>query len=910
MTRKIEAAGTAVERVTEYTYDMAGNPLTVKTVGDAKTQDAITTMTYDNSGNLLSQTDPEGNTTQLTYDIMGNVVTRTDARNKVWSYGYDDKGRLTSTIDPLNNTSSYEYDHMGNRIKETDAEGKIKTYEYDDENRLVKAADALGNYAQFVFNTDGKLIKQVDQEGKEINYQYDLDGRQTKVIDGNGNETTTEYNDVAASSCSSCSWSNGIGQPSKTIYPTYSTEYQYDTRGRKAEAKDVLSSTEAYATQFSYDSVGNLITQTDKESRTTTYQYDELGRKVKTTDALAGVTEYTYDNRSNLISLKDAKGNTTTFEYDGNNRLTKETRPLGQTATYQYNATGSLIRKTDAKNQKIEYEYDDAGKMTRTKYFAVSTDTTPVKTVDFTYDKTGNLKTYDDGTTSAAYVYDDAYRKLSETVDYGSFSLSYAYTYYKNGLKKSLTMPDGTTYEYTYDNNNQISVISIPGQGFLTYNQYTWTMPSGMTLPGGVKRQNTYTPLMQLKSMAVKDSSQNSVMSYDYSYSPAGNVTAKNTDQWNYVYQYDPLYRMVGASYPSDTESFTYDSVGNRLTSADVAGNWAYDQNNELLGYDAVSYDYDGNGNTTSKTDPSGMTIFSYDFDNRLVQIRNPQLGICNYYYDPFGKRLWKEISGTRTHFLYSEEGLIGEYNALGTEIRAYGYSPNSTWTTAPLFQEIGTNYYWYQNDHLGTPQKVLDARGTVVWSAMYDSFGGAIVAVAGIENNLRFPGQYYDQETGLHYNWNRHYDPKTGRYLTPDPIRMEDGVNLFAYGLNNPLSNADSNGLFHYKPGVPPAGAAVEAMLRCMDRCLDTNLGISGGSERDPHDPEYHPWGHAADISYRMNRGLQNKSADVMCCAKKCGAQYGRIESNHYHVQTHKWRGRTSGDLPECGCDMPPDWH
>ena len=173
------------------------------------------------------------------------------------------------------------------------------------------------------------LIKQIDAEGKEVNYQYDLDGRQTKVIDGNGNETVTEYNDAASGSCSSCSGTNGEGQPSKTIYPTYTQEYKYDSRGRKTEEKDVLSATEAYSTQFSYDSVGNLIAQTDKENRTTTYQYDELGRRVKAIDALGGVTEYTYDNRDNLIALKDAKGNTTTFEYDRNNRLTKKTRPLG-----------------------------------------------------------------------------------------------------------------------------------------------------------------------------------------------------------------------------------------------------------------------------------------------------------------------------------------------------------------------------------------------------------------------------------------------------------------------------------------------------------------------------------------------------------------------------------------------------
>ena len=628
MLRKIEAFGSANERVTEYTYDTSGNPLSVKRVGDAKTADAITSRVYDGSGNMVSETDPEGNTTQFTYDIMGNVLTRRDARNKVWTYGYDGMGRLISATNPLNHNVFYEYDGVGNKKKETDPEGKVKTYEYDSNNRLTKTTDALGNITQFVYNTDGQVIKQIDPEGKEVNFEYDLDGRLTKTIDGNGNEIATEYDDVAGSSCGSCSGTNGAGQPAKTIYPTYSKEYKYDSRGRKTQEKDVLSTTEAYSTQLTYDTTGNVISQTDKENKTTTFQYDELSRRVKAIDALMGTTEYTYDNRNNLITLKDAKGNITTFEYDRNNRLTKETRPLGQATTYQYGPIGNLIRKTDAKNQKIEYEYDDAGRLTKTKYFSISSDTTPAKAIDFTHDKAGNLTGYDNGTTSATYTYDDAYRKLTETVDYSSLSLGYAYTYYKNGQKKSLTMPDGTTYDYTYDNNNQISVISIPGQGYMTYNTYTWNMPSAITLPGGSKKENTYTPLLQPKSISVKDPTQTPLMSYNYDYLPTGNISAKNTEHGNYTYQYDELYRLTGATSPSDTESFTYDPVGNRLTSAGVEGSWAYNENSELLSYDAVSYEYDANGTITSKTDQTGTTTFTYDVDNRLIQIRNPKTTI------------------------------------------------------------------------------------------------------------------------------------------------------------------------------------------------------------------------------------------------------------------------------------------
>ena len=109
---------------------------------------------------------------------------------------------------------------------------------------------------------------------------------------------------------------------------------------------------------------------------------------------------------------------------------------------------------------------------------------------------------------------------------------------------------------------------------------------------------------------------------------------------------------------------------------------------------------------------------------------------------------------------------------------------------------KTGGRYYFYHNDHLGTPQKMTDVSGAVVWSAKSESFGETVVEVATVENNLRFPGQYYDSETGLHYNWFRYYDSNTGRYLRVDPIGLAGGINLYAYCLNDPVNFVDPWGL------------------------------------------------------------------------------------------------------------------
>ncbi|GAH55494.1 unnamed protein product, partial [marine sediment metagenome] len=153
----------------------------------------------------------------------------------------------------------------------------------------------------------------------------------------------------------------------------------------------------------------------------------------------------------------------------------------------------------------------------------------------------------------------------------------------------------------------------------------------------------------------------------------------------------------------------------------------------------------------TQKTAGGVITKFCYNTEDRLERVEEgDRTLIAAYYYDPFGRRLWKEAGGVKTYFLYADEGLIGEYDASGAEIKTYGYKPGSTWTTDPLFMKEGGNYYFYHNDHLGTPQKMTAVNGAVVWSAKYSSFGKATVEVEAVANNLRFPGQYFDHETGL----------------------------------------------------------------------------------------------------------------------------------------------------------------
>jgi RHS repeat-associated protein len=894
LTRKVEASGSADERVTEYTYDADGNLLTTRRIGDADTVEALTVMEYDAHGNLTSLTDPESNGTRFTsYDIMGNVLAKEDARDKTWTYEYDDAGRLKTTTDPFTNITQMFYDGAGNKIKEIDAEGTEKLFEYDVRDNLIKTTAVTdpenpesNSVTVFEYNSDSNLTKQTDAEGKMIYYQYDSEGRLTKTIDGNGNEISVEYSDTAGSGCSSCS-GGSVDQPSRVIYPTFAKEFVYDARSRKTQEKDILSDTESYVTQFAYDDKGNLVSKTDKQEKTTGYVYDSLDRLKKVVDPLTGETQYTYDNRDNLIALRDANLNVTRFEYDKNNRLVKEIRPLGEETNYAYDVAGNLIQKIDAKNQKTEYVYDDAGRLTDIKYYASAGDTTPAKTVILAYDKVGNLERYDDGVTSAQYGYDDLYRKISDTVDHGTFSLSNTHTYNKNGTKKTFTGPDSVTYGYLYDANNQLAGVQIPDSGFITVNAYHWNRPANMTLPGGSTKQFDYDPLMRVKEITARDPGQNILMNYQYTYDKMDNIENKDTEHGSYAYGYDALYRLTTTDNPvQDDEAFTYDGVGNRLTAGDTAGDWTYNPNNELGGYDDVSYEYDANGNMTQKTVGGAVTKFFYNLEDRLERVEDG-VGtvIAIYYYDPFGRRLWKEVSGVRTYFHYADEGLVAELDSSGNVTKSYGYKPGSTWTTDPLFMKTGPDYYFYQNDHLGTPQKLTAINGAVVWAAKYSSFGKASIEVETVKNNLRYPGQVYDEETGLHYSYHRYYDPKLGRYLTPDPIGLLGGINRFLYANSNPGNFTDPYGLWP----TPIHDQIIDEAFRTAPSNLRDAIkrGSEHADEMMFQSPEYN-YMHAmrrrdqsVEEAGKMMEGFVKQHLN----SYECNLKAGRFEDAYYEL-------------------------
>ena len=305
-------------------------------------------------------------------------------------------------------------------------------------------------------------------------------------------------------------------------------------------------------------------------------------------------------------------------------------------------------------------------------------------------------------------------------------------------------------------------------------------------------------------------------------------------------YGYDKLSRLISAQ-PDQTlqtlglphEQYDYDAVHNRTSSGHQPGTWSYNGDNQLTQYPRTTpfsqaapidttVSYTPQGHTSKETSAQWEKSYQYNAAERLTRYQTTNQGQgspsleASYRYDPFGRRIAKSVKEGNTtktgYFLYSEQGLMGEADSQGKLQKAYGFNPTAMqqglWSTDPIWQanapnasltDNGTSFHYLHTDHLGTPQLATTKDGQTNWKAQSEAFGaaGVLQAQSTIEMNLRFPGQYFDQESGSHYNFHRDYKPTTGRYAQVDPSQLQGGVNLFAYAIQNPILYADSDGEF-----------------------------------------------------------------------------------------------------------------
>jgi RHS repeat-associated protein len=255
-----------------------------------------------------------------------------------------------------------------------------------------------------------------------------------------------------------------------------------------------------------------------------------------------------------------------------------------------------------------------------------------------------------------------------------------------------------------------------------------------------------------------------------------------------------------------------------------------------------MTYDVAGN---ISDDDTREYTI---NTAGQLAEIEISSVTVGEYVYDANNLRIKKTASATDTYYVYGQGGLLyGEYDSSGDLIREYVYLNGE-----PLAQiDDGEVLTYLHTDHLGTPRYGTNTSGTQVWAWDSDVFGNGIPTGTATVN-LRLSGQYWDDESDLHYNWNRYYNPETGRYVSSDPIGLSGGLNTYLYANANPAMFTDPEGLTVWTGKMSTTFALGEIFVFSMnltDTCNTVRTSVWGyGGERDKNrtgiiDPKKKPF-------------------------------------------------------------------
>jgi len=755
------AAAGSIDDITSFTYDSAGNLLTM-TNGLGQ---VTTFASYDAAGRPGSMTDPNAVQTLFTYDALGRLLTSTvkhpsdSALDAVTSYEYDIEGRVTGITLPATQKLGFVYDLAGQLLEINSADGEKQTF----------AHDAMGNV------TEQKIERSDGTPRSTITRTFDSIGRMLTETLGTGRTTAWEY--------------DKNGNPVRTTSPrSFATDMAFDPLNRLTQsvapdtgatataynAKDETTSfTDAVSVQTTFvrNGFGEVIREVSPDRGTSTYYYDAAGdmtaaidgrgqRIDYTRDILGRVTTktpagrpsseiitYTYDSGGisgcacvgRLASMTDASG-TTNFSYDHRGNLTAKAQAVG-TLAWTYDLADRVVQITYPSGRDVAYTRDTQGRVTEVTTRPDSGSSWTALATNITYEPFGSMKSADLG------------NGLKLSLDWGSD---------RRLASKRLYSADGTDVwhlSYAYDNGDNITAITD-------------------LVTSANSRSFGYDSLDRLTRV---DSDGAPFAREDYVHDKNGNRTAaqRRTN--------------VGDATPAETDAYTRTSGTNRIASIAPASGGTR------------AFTHDARGNLTGETRPGGPSLtLGYDgyarlasyavagaetqamlyngFDERVgltTSLGGSPVAERRYIYDE-GHRITGEYGAT-TATLYAEyiwfQPEVGAPSAFGGDDGLGGYMP-----LAVAVPDIsGTKLQWTQGNHLGTPVVTTDASGAIVSPSSYGRIG--------------FPGQV-QQHADLYYNYYRDYDPTLGRYVQADPVGLDGDNNAYLYADANPLLNTDPAGL------------------------------------------------------------------------------------------------------------------
>ncbi|WP_266169716.1 RHS repeat domain-containing protein [Dyella subtropica] len=755
---------TDLAQTATYSYYLTSSAVSCGTPGAACYQ----------AGDLHTVTDALGHVTTIaSYDGAGRITRTTDANGVNTDLTYTPRGWLASRS-VGGATTNFTYTPYGAVASITDPDNVTTSTTYDAAHRLTRVSDALGNYVQY-------------------------------TLDAAGNKTAAQVYDSGGTLRKSLSRS-------------------YNTLGQLTGLTDGLSHT-VFNASFtdSYDANGNLVHSADALGIQRKQGYDGLNRLISTLDNYNGTDSATqntqsvfaYDARDQLLGVGDPDGLNTTYDYDGLSNPKAVHSPDTGTTAYVVDAAGNRAQQTDAKGNVSTSSYDALNRRLATTY------TDPTLNVSYSYDEAnsvtgcssssplGRLTRVIENAVTTVFCYDARGNVIQKRQVQSTQTDVTQYSYTLGDRLSSVIAPSTTATQYTRDGAGRITTVTVTPPG---------------TAAGTVVSGITYLPFGPIASYTLGNG-QTVTRSYDANYaltdvvSPAlnlhfardamGNPTALgNAPGANPAiesYSYDPLYRLTGVNNASGAaiEAYTYSKTGDRLSktaSGLATGSYGYQSGTHwLTSIGSSARTYDANGNTTGSATGGDTYGYGYNGRNRMTVVQRNGQTVATYSYNALGQRIAKTVTfpqAVSQRFAYDEASrLIGEYGTVNRDYIWLDDLPVAVVDTTGITSTVS----YVHADGLNTPRAITDATGAAIWQWAYQGnpFGEQQpTSSTGYTFNLRFPGQYFDAESGLLHNGYRDYEAARGGYGQADPMGPAGGPNPYSYVSNSPLNRFDALGL------------------------------------------------------------------------------------------------------------------
>ncbi len=793
---------------------------------------------YNDEGLVTRLVDPLGHAWLTTWDDCNRRLSDTDPLGRTTRYGYNDFGELTEVTYPDGMSQRYVYDSKGATTAVLSSDGMHWQFQYDDCANLVGVINPLGQRSAYRLNECGQLLRQDRPDGSQIRLDYDQMRRLSRITLADGSEHRLRK-DLFGRVLESV---DALGQRTGYAY----TAGHAQPRGSLSQV--VLP--DGSSQQIDYNSECLPVRHVDGEGRATHYRYGAFDLLDSIGSPAGNALRSGYDKLTRLVSLTNGVGETYRYQYDAAGRIVAETDYGGITTRYSYNPVGWLLATHRHDGSHLHYGYDLAsGRLHSIQRHAA--DSQASERTDFEYDAIGQLTRVVHGEYVVEYEHDAVGRLIAEHINGRAVRWTYDE---RTGAPSGQSA--GHQVQWAYDINGALAQLGIEGHAPLQIQRDALGRDVQRHSAAGFQLQQQYNPVSLLLGQTAGAQppadprhdprmwtaglpEHRTVVQRDYQYDRSGNPTQIDDRRWGSSrYRYNVNNQIVGQHLDASrqtsalSEGFDYDGALNLVsrTLSNLPGvevHSVHQQAGRVVRHRGTDYRYDRLGRLVEKVEHfNGFRAqhwqYRWDADNRLTELITPQSERWRYAYDGLGRRIrkFKVIAGggssaskagaTRTggiigeQYMWSLDQLIeaAPIYADGTvaydEATQWAYAPGGL---TPLAQRQGERLWYVVSDHIGAPRELLDETGTLAWSNSPKAWGQQRLWRFAAANDdavtcpIRFPGQYYDEESGLHYNRHRYYDPDTAQYLSPDPLGLGGGTRPQGY-VDNPNTWIDPLGL------------------------------------------------------------------------------------------------------------------